>query len=821
LNASVTKQSGRNRPRRSIKTNRRTRRAGPRAWLLLAAACLGPPLAEPASAAEPGPEAGDFAGWQGMRVVRQQGNPASVHAVDLNADGRDTLVVINRRHSRLDLYDWLPVEQREPVVPDPERPNELPAAPELKRTEVTLERLPRDVRFADLTGDGAMELVVLESPPHRVTTYARADSGQWKAGDHWSLLDGQLAGQGRVMHLDPTGTDAPDGPPTVLVSFDEGIQRLPLKPDGRPGWIEPRDQAGRADWWVVDLDDDGHRDVVEWQRGGGFTVRWRRNLGDVLLPAEGLSDVSAQAVDVLPATHGADGGQLAPAELLVLGGRQAGLLRRYQLTMGQRSLLGQRRVLPMANAGRRVWTGIRLAGEPMLALVDPDQPRLLTFRLTDSGWLPGDVFPILSDVRGIASVAAEPGAMLLWTRDAGELHVSRWRDGRMTYPRPRNAAEPTDEAERRILALDRVGRTTWWVRKRGADLHLFRWLPDGNGPSETIFTGVGEKADKAKWLGGERLLVMEQYARSPVLIQNEDGQTRRREPDALSKASLDDYRLMEIDGTYRAARLADGVLQWVDADLNPADQVMLPDGMDLSGYAPIDADHAWALQRGGKHIHRMAADDSGIMRVTDSVEVPGGKRLLPDPVLGLLLIDSDQVVRLSEGRARELEMVASIDSRVGRPSGVREATIHRMWTLDITGDGRRELLHSDDQRHELTALRRDGETMQPLISWPVFEDDAYPYGGAGGSDARQNEPRDFAALDIEGDGARDLAMLLHDRLLLYLGRDGAQPRKADADEPHDRGQANGDGAEDDEKQEKKAANNARAESDAGDARDGD
>ena len=59
----------------------------------------------------------DFPGWQGMRIIQQQGRPAVLHAADLNSDGRDELIVVNSRHSRLDIYRWLPEAERTAAAP--------------------------------------------------------------------------------------------------------------------------------------------------------------------------------------------------------------------------------------------------------------------------------------------------------------------------------------------------------------------------------------------------------------------------------------------------------------------------------------------------------------------------------------------------------------------------------------------------------------------------------------------------------------------------------------------------------------------------------
>jgi hypothetical protein len=53
-----------------------------------------------------------LSGWEGMRVINQEGLPQRMLAVDLFGEGRDQLVVVNTRLSRLDFYRWLPADQR-------------------------------------------------------------------------------------------------------------------------------------------------------------------------------------------------------------------------------------------------------------------------------------------------------------------------------------------------------------------------------------------------------------------------------------------------------------------------------------------------------------------------------------------------------------------------------------------------------------------------------------------------------------------------------------------------------------------------------------
>jgi hypothetical protein len=159
-----------------------------------------------------------------------------------------------------------------------------------------------------------------------------------------------------------------------------------------------------------------------------------------------------------------------------------------------------------------------------------------------------------------------------------------------------------------------------------------------------------------------------------------------------------------------------------------------------------------------------------MVRTTGDIKVSGATGLRRDPVLGVLLIDSDRIVRLTPGKPWELKLVDTIDGRVGRPSGVREATIHRLAAADADGDGRDEVVLFDDRRHQLTLLGRREERWESLASWQAFEDRKYPYGD-GDEGVPIAEPRAVVSFDADGDSFQDFALLSQDRLLIYVGRE--------------------------------------------------
>lgn len=699
-------------------------------------------------------------GWQGLRVIKQEGNPDRMFAADLNADGREEIIVINSRNSHLDLYSWVPPDKwKEAQAIDPKRPNELPMAPDWEHTELFLDELPQDAVPVDLDKDGKLELVVLTSPSNKIVAFKADDAGKFQKSTQWDLLAGTPAGQRELMLVRPL----PDGNHELLVSTDQGIQSLKLTPGSRASWLSPRENRGRFRWRLADFDGDGDIDLYEWSPQVRQTIRWYEARGGKLLPAQVLYDQPIGGAESLLAEG-------RPGELLLLGGSQEGLVRRFALARGEENALGRQDSLPMPGGAKALWTGITIDGKPALVAVDPSQPRLRLERLAEEGWAGEESFPIIGNVKAIAAPQGEPGTLLLWTKDATDLLVSRWQAERMSYPQP--MPQSADQKDRVILALGSAGGTTWWAQRVANDLDLYIWPANESQPKQVRFTGAGAKTEKVVWIGGDRVLVQQKFAEGAKLVALVSGETKITDLTQLGKVDIGQFNLFVDHDRLRLGRLTDGVVQWLDDALQPQDQIMLGEGQRIASFVPLADGTAWALEDGGSFIHRLEPDESGILRIAKSIRPPNGIALLNDPVLGLMLIDQERVVRLSKGRPWELSLRDSVDGRVGRPSGVKEATVHRVLSADVTGDGREDAILCDDERHQLTVLDRVDDAMKPVLSWTVFEDRSYPYGGNEGTMA--SEPRSIVALDADGDGHQDLGMLCNDRLLIYLSREASE-----------------------------------------------
>jgi hypothetical protein len=714
----------------------------------------------------------DFQGWQTMRVIQQEGYPLRTASATLDASGRQTLIVVNTRQSRLELYTWLPADKREKAKAlDADRPNELPMAPEFKRTELTLDQLPADALPCDIDSDGKAELVVLTGPAPRIAIYRQNPDkpGGWAKAETFDLLPGVLANSKKAILL---RRPDPKGPYELLISFNDGIQTLTLKKGERAKWLTPRDRKGRFWWDTANLrgNSTGSNDIVEVpSQPGRALIRWFPSQNGQLLPAIPLGDDSSPTVDILKANGAAD-------EIIAVDPKTPGILKRYRLSQGESSPIGDKLTLPLPNGASGNFTGLTVDSKPSVIWIDPDQPMLRLARLSPGGWESDESFPGVTNMLSLEPIPGQSGVLIL-ARDASELLESKFESGRLSYPKPvllTPVAAGKEGQARKILALGSTGDLLWWAQKIGDDLAVYRWAKGKDKPDIETFPGIAAKIDSVLPYAPGKALVKEQYAQGlKALSLQEDGKPVLTEPSHLSRADLASYQLINVNGAIKLARVTDGVLQWIGADLQPTDQIMLADGQKLSSYVPLPDGSAWALQSDGIFLHLMKPDKAGVPRIAESYRVGQGAALLQDPVLGLILIDSDKITRLAKGPSAELALVDSFDARDSRPAGKNEPGFTRIATARITRPDKDNVLLFNDEKHEVTLLDATDKGFKAVLTWQVFDDSSYPYGGGGGERGGRGspEPRSVTAFDADGDGLQDLAILCHDRLLLYLARD--------------------------------------------------
>ena len=82
---------------------------------------------------------------------------------------------------------------------------------------------------------------------------------------------------------------------------------------------------------------------------------------------------------------------------------------------------------------------------------------------------------------------------------------------------------------------------------------------------------------------------------------------------------------------------------------------------------------------------------------------------------------------------------------------------------DLNGDGEPNILFLEGARNHLEIASIDeGGSLKPEVRWRVFEQKTFRGRGTAGM-----EPREAIIADLTGDDRNDIAIIVHDRVLLY------------------------------------------------------
>jgi hypothetical protein len=409
-------------------------------------------------------------------------------------------------------------------------------------------------------------------------------------------------------------------------------------------------------------------------------------------------------------------------------------------------------------------------------------------------------YPSLSNVRSLAAADLDgDGRAELVMASATEATVA-WTalaaDDRLAYPSPlptrgtpvavaasdldrdgtvEIAYAFDDRQERGVVVLDPDDSTEGW-RETAVVLPSLSSPPRGlrvtdvdhDGRPDLVLFGTHE---------GMRLLLQAEdgtFTESSPVSGFRRGLLEGVAPSAFSTGDVDgdgfDEMLIASQGYARALRVAtDGSLEIVDqynarnADARVA--VALVADLDGSRVPEIvlveeggERLEVLTRRRGGvyrhaemAHLHRMELLEG---RITDLTM--NGR---PD----LLLLAGDFIVWLPVA-GDDLELIG----QASHESDLEDVSYQMVAAGEFDADGRDDIVAVDSRGSRVLEILtiQDGDTWKSLLQFTIFEVDPHYEGQRGGPE----EPREVLVTDLSGDGHDDIALLIHDRVLVYRQR---------------------------------------------------
>jgi len=99
----------------------------------------------------------------------------------------------------------------------------------------------------------------------------------------------------------------------------------------------------------------------------------------------------------------------------------------------------------------------------------------------------------------------------------------------------------------------------------------------------------------------------------------------------------------------------------------------------------------------------------------------------------------------------------------GYETPIKDARLNDVVSGDLNQDGRKDLVFLETAKNYLdVVIYSKGHKLLPANRWPVFEERSFR-----GRRSDSQEPREALIMDFTGDGKNDLAIIVHDRVLVY------------------------------------------------------
>lgn len=731
--------------------------------------------------------------FDGPEVIKLDWNTACPRVGDFNGDGLQDLVVLNSDRARI---EFLLQRKEGPKPGEPERTsrtdrwNPILELSRLDKQPLVIGQSAYSLAVGDWNGDGRPD-IAYTNDDDKLVLRTQGKPGDWSQKKEFTL-DSTADDADVLLAVDLNGDSQPD---LALLTDTRLMVWLQKKPGN---WDEPKTyvlgETGCGGLRAGDLNSDGKPDLfytaaegnallVRLQQGGGFGEEWRLEMPESRCWAHAIKLDKATAVAWIRA--------------------DTGTVEISRLTSGQPDPEAERaasirHAMPSTDSkgGATAFGDINGDGVADVILAEPKNARLWFFSgRKEGGFEEGREFPALSGIESlaIADVDADGKAELMVLSPAEKsIGLSRWNKDRLSYPEV--IYQTTDS----LLALqaDRLGKAketsilALTEIKGKVSLLTLAWDPAEkkfkSGSQELPSSPTRPNALRivdANQDGRGDLALFSAVASMQILLSQEDVKTpfKRAEglPDnLLNKLPASAMTTADLDGDGKAEiivakdQLARALRVGADGKAVTVEQLNAPEATAQITSVQVAEDgskpQVYLADSNNGKLYEMKSDKDGVYRSEHthplSKLTPDECHLLKSESGTRLLLIGKNAFEISPLRANalRLETVTSFDSEL------KDTTASDLIAAPFTKGQADDLLLIDygDSR-VLELFQSVGGTppaWQSALYFRVFETDPQYRGKTG----RANEPHDYISADLNGDGKLDLALLVHDRLLLYV-----------------------------------------------------
>lgn len=738
-----------------------------------------------------------FAGKEIFPIDHQIGH---LRSADLDCDGLTDLIVVNNSRSKINLlYNQTGKDPQsaEARLGSKRQINELPPDARFRIDSISSEKRISSLALADLNDDGRPDIAYYGEPKELVVQY-NDGANTWSPPKRWPIEDG-LLNPNALVPGDLNG----DGRTDLLLLAENHIYWLAQNENHLLAEPEKIPYSGAVQAvQVLDIQGDGRDDllVVNWDNPNPFRFRLQTDAGqlgpEIHFPLPAIRSYWADDLDHDRQT-----------EVITIAQRSgraqiSNFAKRPADPLSGDWLRGQFEVLPLAKTSkaRRGVTWADVTGDQLVDLLvaEPESGQLSLFAQQPDGTLGAPkMFPSLT---GISDIIVEdwdrdgqPEIFLL-SLDERQIGVTRFDSNqRIAFPdtlalngRPLvMAIGEIDDSGKPALAIITEADNKRHLQVVNAEGAARKQALNENFKSNPRSMAIHDLNQD----GRSDLVLLIPYENIKVLLQNPDQQFDEHDitpPGGTAGADQPWLTTMDVDG--------DGKRELLLAQKNFLRAVVLRHSAgaadEKSGWSFAVKEQingvssnsrivgAAALQNGERGIPSIFLLDAERKSLTLSERDQAGVwqiiRNIPLPVTEFSML---QAVGLGQSAANSIAFVgnssvawmhltgdiwelAELDSY---ESPIRNAFLHDVVSGDLNNDGRKDLVFLETAKSYVDVVTFESpHRLVPANRWQVFEERTFR-----ARRAEASEPREALVADLNNDGKNDLALIVHDRIIVY------------------------------------------------------
>lgn len=739
-------------------------------------------------------------GFTGPEIFPIENGIAMMHAADLDGDGLKDLVVVNNVRSKITLlYNQTgKTNVASPKVLTKREVNELPPDARFRIDAIPSEKRIGGLIVTDLNGDGRPDIAYYGEPKELLVIYNQG-TNSWSVPKRWAIEDGQLSPNALTF-----GDINGDGLVDLVLLAENHFYVIKQTADHTLGEAEklPLAAAVRS-VQVLDIDGDGRNDVLFVSFDSATPFRFRLQKAD--------GQLGPEIYFKLPPIHSYWGDNLEGGKQAYIATvtRDSGRAQISQFVHKHAEMLsgefkqGQFQVLPLDRSDKSkrglVWADVNGDGRTDLLVAEPERGQISFYEQKADGSLASPrTFPTLAGVSDIAVADwdgdGKPEVFQL-SADERQVGVSRM-DEKQRLPFPELIQLDGRPLALTVGKLRAKDKPTLAVMVIGADDRRALVTLVAGGKPKTQKLSESFKANPTTLLfhdanqdGLNDLVALVPYEKVKVLLQV-DGKDFDEQDVAPPGGTVEQpwLSVADVDG--------DGKAELLMTQKNFLRAVVLKPEAAVAGSTNKPG---WVFQV--KEQINGAASNS---RLTGATAVSRGTNAVPSLFLldaerkALTLCERDaagvwQVVRnilLPIAEFSSLQSVAwgggpansvaflglnsvawmplagevwEFQALDGYETPIKDGFLNDMVSGDLNNDGRKDLVFLETAKNHLDLVIFDeNHKLVPGDRWQVFEQKTFR--GRGGD---LPEPREALVVDLNGDGKNDLAVVVHDRILVY------------------------------------------------------